>query len=301
MRLCLVLAALLATFGSPSFAQERDVIGEGRLFNNDFFGDGSDRWQTGSYVFSHIRGRDAYTGSEAFGDLIEYRFRAQLISPRRASRAPGDRPYVGALSAGAHTHFAMGETNFSVGADVVAVGPQTGLSDLQLAFHDQFDMPAPVYVDDQLGNAIFANGIAAASRTYELGSRANVRAFVEAQAGSEDLMRIGGDVIIGEVAQNDLLLRDVVTGQLYRATEAAGVTGISYVLGADLTSVFDSRYLPAQSGYDVHDTRTRARAGMFWQFGEDVSFYYGATYMSQEFQGQTEGQVVGSLKLNFNF
>ena len=40
---------------------------------------------------------------------------------------------------------------------------------------------------------------------------------------------------------------------------------------------------------------------MFWQWADDVSFFYGATYLSEEFQGQGEGQVVGSLKVNFNF
>ena len=79
-------------------------------------------------------------------------------------------------------------------------------------------------------------------------------------------------MIIGQVAQDDLLLRDVVTGQLYRATEGDGV-GLSYLLGVDGASVFDSNYLP----------------------------FYGATYLSEEFEGQTEGQVLGSLKLNFNF
>ena len=107
-------------------------------------------------------------------------------------------------------------------------------------------------------------------------------------------------MIIGQVAQDDLLLRDVVTGQLYRATEGDGV-GLSYLLGVDGASVFDSNYLPADMGYTVSDTRTRARAGVFWQMGEDVSFFYGATYLSEEFEGQTEGQVLGSLKLNFNF
>ena len=103
-------------------------------------------------------------------------------------------------------------------------------------------------------------------------------------------------MIIGQVAQDDLLLRDVVTGQLYRATEGDGV-GLSYLLGVDGASVFDSNYLPADMGYTVSDTRTRARARVFWQMGEDVSFFYGVTYLSEEF----EGQFLGLLKLNFNF
>lgn len=301
MRRFLVLAVTSLTLASPAFSDGREAIGSGRLFNNDLLGDGKDRWHTGSYVYSHVRGREAYTGSEAFGDLIEYRFRAEIIAPKRSTPAPGDRPYVGALSLGAHTHFDMQGTQLSLGADLMAIGPQTGLSDFQLAYHDAFDIPTPPHVDDQLGNEIFLNGAAAATRTYRLSDRLSLRPFVEAQVGAEDLVRVGGDVIIGTVAQDDLLLRDVVTGQLYRGTETKGLSGLSYVFGADISSVFGSRYLPEDAGYSVSETRTRARAGVFWQMGDDVSFFYGATYLSEEFDGQTEGQVVGSLKLNFNF
>lgn len=301
MRLALALAAIALTSASPVMAEGRAKIGEGRLFNNDYLGDGSDRWRTGSYVYSYVTARDDYTGTEAFGDLIEYRFRAEIIAASRRSQAPGDRPYVGALSFGAHTHFDYRNTQLSLGADVMAIGPQTGLSDFQLAFHDTFDFPDPPFVDTQLGNRVLLNGVAAATKTYSLSDRVTLRPFLEAQAGAEDMIRAGGDIIIGEVAQSDLMLRDVVTGQLYRGTEADGVSGISYVIGADIASVFDSSYLPSDMGYAVSDTRARARAGVYWQLRDDVSFFYGATYLGEEFQGQQEGQVLGSLKINFNF
>ena len=51
--------------------------------------------------------REGYTGEEGFGDLIEYRLRAEIIAPRRGTAAPGDRPYVGAVPMGAHTHFGV--------------------------------------------------------------------------------------------------------------------------------------------------------------------------------------------------
>lgn len=301
MHRAIVIAATLLSLATSAMSEGRTNIGEGRLFNNDYLGDGKDRWHTGSYTYSNIRAVDDYTGTEAFGDLIEYRFRAAVIAPSRRSSAPGDRPYAGTLSFGAHTHFEMSGTQISLGGDLVAIGPQTGLSDFQLKFHDVFNLDNPRYVDQQLGNQVFLNGTAAASRRFDISDTVTLRAFLEAQAGTEDLVRVGGDVIFGSVAQEDLLLRDVVTGQLYRATEKAGVSGMSYLLGADMASVFDSRYLPSDAGYAVSDTRTRARAGVFWQFGEDVSFFYGASYLSEEFEGQREGQVIGSLKVNFNF
>ncbi len=300
MRPVLALLIALLPAATPVFAQDRENIGTGRLFTNDFFGDGHDRWRTGSYVFSHIRARDAYTGTEAFGDLIEYRARAEILSPSAGSRAPGDRPYVGLMSIGAHTHFDVNGTQLSLGADIVALGPQTGLSAFQESFHDFFEMPDPLFTDQQLGNSFHLNGAAAATRTYRLADNLSIRPFAEAQIGTEDLVRAGADLIFGRAAQDDLMLRDVATGQLYRGTQN-DTLGLSYLIGADVASVFGSTLLPSDMGYSVSETRSRARAGVFWQMAEDVSFFYGATYLSEEFEGQSEGQVVGSLKLNFNF
>lgn len=299
MRPLIALLIALLPAATPAFSEGREVIGNGRLFTNDFFGDGRDRWRTGSYVYSHVRARDTYTGYEEFGDLLEYRLRAEIIAPATGP-APGDRPYVGAMSIGAITHFDYSGFQVSLGSELTAVGPQTGMSVFQEKFHDTLGMTGPLYPDDQIENAFYLSGTAAATRSFRVGQNTSVRPFIEGQIGAEDLVRAGADMIIGQVAQDDLLLRDVVTGQLYRATEGDGV-GLSYVLGVDVASVFDSNYLPAEMGYTVSDTRTRARAGVFWQMGEDVSFFYGATYLSEEFEGQTEGQVLGSLKLNFNF
>lgn len=295
MRPLIALLIALLPAATPAFSEGREVIGNGRLFTNDFFGDGRDRWRTGSYVYSHVRARDTYTGYEEFGDLIEYRLRAEIIAPATGP-APGDRPYVGAMSIGAITHFDYSGFQVSLGSELTAVGPQTGLSAFQENFHDTLGMAGPLYPGDQIENAFYLSGTAAATRSFRVGQNSSVRPFIEGQIGAEGFVRAGADMIIGQVAQDDLLLRDVVTGQLYRATEGDGV-GLSYVLGVDVASVFDSNYLPSDMGYTVSDTRTRARAGVFWQMGEDVSFFYGATYLSEEF----EGQVLGSLKLNFNF
>jgi len=47
--------------------------------------------------------------------------------------------------------------------------------------------------------------------------------------------------------------------------------------------------------------RGRVRAGVHWHSAGDTSVFYGLTYLSPEFEDQPEGQVTGSLKLNFNF
>lgn len=293
-----VLLFSAVTAATPALAEGREVLGYGRLFTNDYFGDNDDRWRTGGYVISQVRGA-GWDGDrpERAGALMEYRLRTEIIAP---SRGTSDRPYAGVLSFGAHTHYAVGTIDVSVGGDIVAIGPGTGVSDFQEWFHDVVGAPAPEGVATQLDDQIYLSGTVEMSRSYRVSDRVTFRPFVEGQAGVEEIFRVGADVLIGRVGQNDFLLRDVTTGQLYRGVESND-SGVNFVLGADYAMVGDSAYLPADMGYAPTETRTRARAGLHWQIFEDTSFFYGVTYLSEEFVGQPEGQVLGSLKLNFNF
>ena len=294
-----LLAGISATahVQAQSALQTQQAIGNGRLFNNDLIGDGQDRWRTGSYVFSHMRAAEPFDGKlRGIGEVMEYRFRTEIISPTRRT---SDRPYAGIISLGAHTHYAYGPIDISLGADVLAIGPQTGLDDFQTAYHRTFSLPRPT-----TGNALqdqFAIQTTGEARyTYRMSPAASLRPFVEAKGGAEDMVRAGADLIVGKVGQNDVLLRDVVTGQLYRGTQD-DQNGVNFVVGGDIASVNDSIFLPSSDGYIASQTRTRARAGVNWQPVPGISLFYGATYLSPEFETQDEGQVVGSLKLNFSF
>lgn len=298
MRYTAALALALLTIMTPVTAQDRELIGAGRLFNNDFFGDGRDRWRTGSYVLSMVTGPQwSASAARNLGDIIEYRLRGEIVAPQNPST--DDRPYVGALSVGAHTHFGHGPLMYSVGADIVAIGPQTGLDQFQETFHDVFDLREPA-TQNPVDDDVFISGSASATYRYVINDAVTVRPFIEATAGTEDLLRVGGDVVIGQVGQNDLMLRDVVTGQLYQGTDD-GTPGVSYLIGGDIAAVSGSAFLPSDDGYVVSESRARARAGVMWQPTEDASFFYGVTYLGEEYEGQPEGQVVGSLRLNFNF
>ncbi|MFZ3582025.1 lipid A-modifier LpxR family protein [Loktanella sp. DJP18] len=295
--LCLLAAPLADVVSAQSTPGARVAIGNGRLFSNDLFGDGHDRWRTGSYVFSHLRSAVPYDSApKGFGEVMEYRFRTEIIAPTRRTR---DRPYAGIISLGAHTHHTFGPAEISLGADVLAIGPQTRLSDFQRAYHEVFSLPRPP-TRNQLSDQFALQATGEARYTYRLNPRTSLRPFVEGQTGAENLLRAGADLIMGPVGQNDLLLRDVTTGQLYRGTQDDR-TGVSLVVGGDVTAVDGSLFLPESEGYAPTETRTRARAGLNWQPVPGMTFFYGATYLSPEFKGQDEGQVVGSLKLNFNF
>lgn len=299
------LTALL-TLATPALAEgwfdQRETLGFGRLFTNDYFGDGKDRWRTGSYVISLMRGPE-WDGKlpEGFGDLLEYRLRTELIAPDKLNRTvPDDRRYVGAASLGVHTHFARNMTEFSLGADAVFVGEQTGLGEFQKDFHDRVDAPAVEILDDQLDNNIYLTGLAEVGQVYRLQDNLSVRPFVEAQAGVETLLRIGGDLHWGLIGQNDLWARDVTTGQRYRATVHDDGFGVALTLGGDIAYVADSAYLPNDGSVKLNDSRHRLRAGMTVQ-GLGPSVFYGLTYLGEEFEEQDEGQLLGSIRVNFRF
>ena len=82
----------LCIFALPQGIQAKEktkLLGFVLLFTNDFFGDGRDRWRTGSLMSSRVFGRPEMTRTwwrrEA---LIELRLLSQIIAPSDFSRYP---------------------------------------------------------------------------------------------------------------------------------------------------------------------------------------------------------------------
>lgn len=300
MRTGLIATALLClTFALPAAADsERFSVGTARLFTNDFFGDGKDRWRTGSYQVSHFRARgfDGTLPGRA-GEVLEFRLRSEIIAAERLSAPePGDRRYAGVLGFGIHTPFQTGGWETSIGVDVLATGPQTGIGSFQATVHEWLDASEPD-LDDQIENGIHPTLIASATRPLTFGDT-RVRPFVEMQAGLETFGRAGVDVLIGSYGAGGLLARDATTGVPMRADHRQAA-GFSFLLGGDYTVVEHSRLLPADDGYVVKD-RSRVRAGVQWA-DDQQRIFYGLTYLSEEFEAQREGQIVGSLTVDFAF
>ena len=291
---------LLAGLGQQAVAQDSHILGVGRLFSNDLIGDGQDRWRTGSYSFSVLTGTGWYGSLQAAPPVLEYRLRTDIIMPSGAGGPVGDRPYAGVITLGLHHHSGIGPAEVSVGADLVLLGPQTGLSDFQQWYHDQFSLPAPLGVGGQLANLTTLAGTADVVWPVSLGRTATLRPFFEAQAGAENILRIGADVVLGPVGQHDLWLRDGPTGQVYRGTQGAE-TGFGFVIGVDVAQVNYSVYLPEDKGYSAEPIRWRARAGLHWQPTPETSLFYGLAWLSPESAAQDSGQLIGQLRLNFNF
>src|SRR5688500_10938952 len=105
LALCALCATLVLPVATP--AQERETLGVGRIFTNDALGDGKDRWRSGSYAVSILRG-EAWDGAPPVrpGELIEYRFRTEVVYPgRMGGTGSDDRPFAGVLGLAAQTHW----------------------------------------------------------------------------------------------------------------------------------------------------------------------------------------------------
>ncbi len=285
-------------------ASNRRHVGHGRLFTNDFLGDRKDRWRSGSYSASRAWAWEEWQGQAptSFGNLLELRFGGQIMTPEHLrAYVPSDRPWAGQLFFGLHTHWSQGETQFNLGGDIVMIGPQTQLDHIQKLLHDIFGAPIPsnAVLSRQIQNQIIPTVSGEVGQPIALGTSSRLRPFAEFRVGDESLLRVGADFTWGSFGLDELLARDSFTGNRYRVVRQE-VPGVSFVLGADMAKVFDSVYLPSNRGYNLTDSRDRIRAGFHWQ-GDGRSVFYGATWMGKEFKGQRAEQIVGSVRLQFQF
>lgn len=303
VRAAFLIWVMWSAWATLASAEGYQSLGYGRIVNNDLLGDGGDRWQTGSITTSRVFGPGWHgiLPSKPF-ELLEFRISGQVIAPADIRISdPGDRPFAGALSFGLHTHFQRGPVEVALGGDLVFTGPQTGLSDLQTALHDTLNVPpaSRSVLSRQIANGFHPTLVSEFATPFSFGSETTVRPFVETRWGIETLARVGVDVMIGTVGTDELLIRDPVTGQRYRATESSPA-GRSYVFGGDVAYVDSSAFLPSNQGFKLPPTRTRLRAGIHWQ-GFHNSLFIGTTYLSKEFKAQPKGQFVGSARIKIEF
>ena len=295
------LVALLGLVSGPVQAADRPILGWGRLFTNDFIGDGEDRWRSGSYTVSQVRGQSWDGTLPGFGEILEFRLRSEIIASANLSDPqPDDRRYAGVLGFGVQTHFALARAEASLGAELVVTGDKSGVGRFHSWAHGVIGAPKPGGLDDQISNGIHPALAAELGKTYHFSNNAALRPFVEARAGDETLVRVGADLSFGGFTSGSLMLRDGVTGQRYRAVRGDGAPGMSFLLGGDIAYVAASIYLRSSGVPMLSDSRTRLRAGVHWQ-AERYELFYGMTYLSKEFETQPEGQVLGSLSVRVKF
>jgi hypothetical protein len=300
------LTFLVIVAANPMAANDRVWLGKARVFTNDQLGDGKDRWRSGSYALSWIRGT-SWNGSmpTGFGELVEYRVRSEIIAPDdlRNPIIGTDRRYVGVLAFGAISHMKAGASDLSVGIEMVLTGPMTGVGGFQSFIHRGLGMGTPQVFGSQIGNAVHPTINVELGRDFSLsigGKPVTFRPYLEAQAGVETYLRVGGDLTIGTLGQGDMQVRSVVSGFRNVAIKGTRPRGVSFILGGDVAYVQSSKYLPTSSGFVVQNPRARLRTGVYAE-GEKRSFFYGLTWLGKEFAAQTGSQVVGSFAVRMKF
>lgn len=302
MRFLLLATLLSFSLVESAKAEPSSDLRFAHLFSNDYFGDGQDRWHSGSLSLSVLKVDDLWNGESigSTGKAIEFRFRSEIVAPSNlATPSPNDRPYAGILSFGVHRHVQAGPYEASVGMDLVFVGPQTGLLTFQRKFHRAFNKGNFGSVR-QLANAIHPTASGEVAKSFQLSDFARARPFLEAQAGVETFIRTGIDFEFGHECVGQYKVREVTTGQRYADHNCRNRKSSLATLGIDFAGVLDSHLLPSSSGLDFARSRVRVRLGV-QQEGRYGSIFYGLTWLGKEYEGQRSGQVVGSIGINLVF
>jgi hypothetical protein len=231
-------------------------------FSNDFIGDSHDRWRSASY-----QGSLFYCLPDGgLAEPVELRARAEIISPWTEAEQHGvDRPFVTAVGFGVFGHKRFGRLQTSAGAEVLRVGSETALADLQAAAHNRLDLEKSFDISgddhDSVDNSVAFGVSAELAYQFALNENLAIRPFAFASGGAEQVGTFGADVLIGSIAAQDVWTRDVTTGRLM-SPHAHLADGVSFVAGWD-TSIVESSYLiPEDSNVSLLGERSRARAGV---------------------------------------
>jgi len=300
------LGVLLAVLAGAAMAEpDRTgwrLLGQGWLLSNDAIGDGHDRWRSVGLSYGAVTG-PGWAGRlpDRPGEILEFRLMAEAIAPSNlVDPDPAERRYAGIVSAGMHSHFAPGRAEVRLGADLVAVGPRTGVAGLHEAMHDLFGLSPIRPGVHRLDNALHPTLSAEVGLSWPLGPATALRPFAEVRLGDEDLARIGADLMLGAADQRALWLRDPITGQRHVGVRGQAGPGLYATFGADIAAVRESAWLPAGGAAVLRDRRARLRAGIGYRARRSDGFA-GLTWLSEEFEGQGAPQVVGSVTLRFRF
>lgn len=293
------LVALAAAFTLPAAMASAQTASS--FFTNDHIGDGHDRWRSGAYTKFY-----SFEPSPEWDASIDIRLRSEILSPWGSAEQPAgaDRPYAGMLGAGLFFNDYWGQVDYNFGFEAIFLGDMTGVQQFQDSFHETFGFegytPQPGH--DKLENDATGMISGELARKYTLGSAGAIRPFVTGKVGYEMFVRAGVDLMIGNYGSADRFVRDPVSGFLQpsSAQRADAMSGVSLLAGFDYTHVGRDYLITDGGSVDLKSGRTRSRLGMQAGLGP-VSVFYGATRLSEEFEGQVEGQTVGTLSVEFNF
>lgn len=319
-------------------SEQTELNAEGIVWN-DYLGDGQDRWKSGgvtqSFTFpERIFDTNPWTPwfkGRASG--IEVQARAVVVSPDNtavpaapsdpdvAARPTGDRPYAQYFGLGGYLRSdkrprpvgANGttlEVEDRLGAEIGWIGEPLFLFDVQDAVHDALGMaPTEASEGNSVGSGVLLN--AEGRRTWRVHrctgtTDVQVAPYVDVSAGMrQNDVRAGADLIWGR----DLSVRswnmDPATGAMIPgSTRSADGLDWAIYAGGDVGYVASDALLGGNGlggpSVDPEPLQVRLRAGAVAGTGR-FQLHYGVAWLSPEFHGQDEGQLIGAISVKLPF
>jgi hypothetical protein len=327
--LLMFAAAPLAQAGEQQqgwewLARSNEIETQG-VFWNDRYGDGRDRWKTGGITQSYILPERVFgdeTWFEGRASALEFNLRALVMTPDDTSN-PGidlnDRPYAQYAAAGVYLRgiaypraldYRLDlQIEDRVGIELGWQGDPLPLFDIQDSLHDATGtgggMANPAntidgeFLANLEGRRTWRLHRAGAARDIELAP------FVQGSLGMREVsLRAGADLFVGSALEGRTWGADLSTGAMI-AGESVRRPGFhwTYFLGGDVGYVAWDAFLGggfAADGREIgrEEIVARARAGAFLEYGR-VGIGFSLNWLSQEFDRQPEGQLIGAFQLKY--
>lgn len=262
MAFCRV-AAVAAAMALAACSSGTQVVGLGW---NDHLGDGGDRWKTGGASLSVIR------------PGIEVNARALVVTPpgRTATQYAGLGVYRRAETA-------------RLGIEIGWQGDPLPLFEAREALHSLTGMNGhePGDVLDSGPHINLEGRHAWPLRRGDV----ELAPFVQASVGTREVSaRVGGDVLVGVARARTV---ELATG----APMLGAGDGLTLFVGGDVGHVAHDALL---GDADPEEVVARARAGVFVGLGR-IGIGFSLNWLSPEFEGQPEGQLIGAAQVAYRF
>jgi hypothetical protein len=312
------------TAGWDWLATTNEIQTEGVLWN-DRLGDGKDRWKTGGLTQSYVFPEHIFSDHNWFEDratALELNVRALLMTPDNTAFEgvdSDDRPYAQYAGVGVHLRSIARPAPLSpslslqeearVGVEVGWQGDPLPLFDLQNGFHSatgtEGDAASLVNIID---GELLVNLEARHTWRYHLDGPDRdfeVAPFVQGSLGMrETSLRLGADLFTGSALEGRTWGADPATGAVM-AGASMPRRGFNWTVfvGGDLGYVAADAFLDggfAVDGPSVprEEIVGRLRTGLLLEY-DNVGIGFSLNWLSPEFEGQSEGQMIGAVQLKY--
>lgn len=306
-------------------SETEDVLAEGMIWN-DRFGDGGDRYKTGGMTQSWLLPESIFSDEnwiDGHAAAIELQGRGFIATPSNTTNpAPNDRPFAQYVGVGTYLR-TFGEpvsvdfnTTMSVehriGVEVGLQGDPLPLFELQEALHgtttDMGRMGRTAA--NTLDTEVLVNAEVKRTHRYHMDleeTEVEIAPYAQASLGMrENSVRVGADLITGSSLKARTWNHEPAIGALIAGGSAPreGVNWATWI-GADIGYVASDAFL--DGGFDRSGPSTarteltaRVRAGVMMEV-DNFAVTYSLSWLSQEFDAQPDGQLVGGFQVKYRF